>query len=234
MQKVIIAGYPKSGNTWLARLSAELIECPVGGFLYYSEHPELAIEGLNRVSDYCCYKSHHQLHEISRYDQKNAKIVYIVRDPRDILLSGSHYFFKRENLSNSERLNRMTKAIFEGDITIHYWCRMAWDEHVKCYLDAPQALVLKYEDLIDNTFESSSQLLEFLGLQKSDEEIRIAIDEQSFDTKKKKFENSNPTQFKFLRKGTKEQWKSELNSTIIKQYNERFESMFRRLNYSFD
>ena len=34
MKKIIIVGYPKSGNTWLTRLTADLVGCPVEGFLY--------------------------------------------------------------------------------------------------------------------------------------------------------------------------------------------------------
>jgi hypothetical protein len=55
MVDVIIVGYPKSGNTWVTRLVAELIGCPVVGFLDYDDQPEIAREGLNRRSDYQCF-----------------------------------------------------------------------------------------------------------------------------------------------------------------------------------
>ncbi len=63
-KKVIIVGYPKSGNTWITRLTAELLNCPVKGFLYEKDNNEIAIEGLNRTSIYECYKSHHQYNEL--------------------------------------------------------------------------------------------------------------------------------------------------------------------------
>jgi hypothetical protein len=92
MVDVIIVGYPKSGNTWVTRLVAELIGCPVVGFLDYDDQPEIAREGLNRRSDYQCFKSHHQLHELCDIDTNTKKIIYVVRDPRDVCISGAHYF----------------------------------------------------------------------------------------------------------------------------------------------
>ena len=42
---IVIAGYPKSGNTWLTRLVAEVLKCPVVGFLEQPQNNEIAIEG---------------------------------------------------------------------------------------------------------------------------------------------------------------------------------------------
>ena len=63
MKKIIVVGYPKSGCTWATRLVAELVGCPVAGF-WQSDKKEIAIEGEDRVSDFRCYKSHHQLAEL--------------------------------------------------------------------------------------------------------------------------------------------------------------------------
>ena len=90
MKKIIIVGYPKSGNSWLTRLVAQLLDCPAKGFLYH-EKPEMVTEGLQRDSAYVCYKSHHQWHELKQEDQQ-AKIICITRDPRDVSLSGRSYF----------------------------------------------------------------------------------------------------------------------------------------------
>ena len=56
--RIIVCGYPKSGNTWLTRLVAEIIMSPVVGFWMYPLHNEVAIEGLDRKSDYMCFKAH--------------------------------------------------------------------------------------------------------------------------------------------------------------------------------
>lgn len=50
-QEVLVVGYPKSGNTWLTRLVAELISCPVKRFFGQPGNPEIAIEGSNHQSN---------------------------------------------------------------------------------------------------------------------------------------------------------------------------------------
>jgi hypothetical protein len=65
MKNIVVVGYPKSGCTWATRLVAELVRCPVSGF-WQSDKKEIAIEGEERVSDFRCYKSHHQLGRAGR------------------------------------------------------------------------------------------------------------------------------------------------------------------------
>src|SRR5262245_10669587 len=90
-RRVLVAGYPKSGNTWLTRLTAELLGAPVKGFWKEPDNDEIAVEGQTRVSDIEVYKGHHSYGAMRR-DFSLADVVYVVRDVRDVAISGAHYF----------------------------------------------------------------------------------------------------------------------------------------------
>ena len=56
MKNIIVVGYPKSGSTWITRLTAELVGCPITGFWNQSNQNEIAREGQDRTSDFRCFK----------------------------------------------------------------------------------------------------------------------------------------------------------------------------------
>ena len=92
-KKIIIAGYPKSGNTWLTRLVANLVDCPVAGF-WGSDHDEIASEGASRMSEFECYKAHQTYEDLIQCSDwsGDCSVIYIIRDPRDVALSGANFF----------------------------------------------------------------------------------------------------------------------------------------------
>lgn len=90
-QEVLVVRYPKSGNTWLTRLVAELISCPVKGFFGQPNNPEIAIEGSNRQSNYIVFKGHQTFHKVCQKIQ-HKHLIYIVRDVRDVAISGANFF----------------------------------------------------------------------------------------------------------------------------------------------
>ncbi|MEK7067991.1 MAG: hypothetical protein AAB956_03270 [Patescibacteria group bacterium] len=94
--KIIVVGYVKSGNTWLARLLAEAIGCPVKGYVAQKTHRqnETAIEGLRRRSPHEVWKSHAPAAE-----HDPATTIVIQRDPRDIAVSGHHLYTAKPSIS---------------------------------------------------------------------------------------------------------------------------------------
>jgi uncharacterized protein YdiU (UPF0061 family) len=164
MTDIIIVGYPKSRNTWVTRLIAELVVCPVVGFWDRSHSNEIAREGLNRLSEFRCFKSHHQLHQLQKTQSNstsgNQKIIYVIRDPRDITISGAHYFliekwfplsrfFSRfpkgkemyKRLINPlitpkrYRIEQMVHAVLYGSEE-YPWLRASWSNHYKPYMES--------------------------------------------------------------------------------------------------
>ena len=245
VKKIVVVGYPKSGCTWATRLVAELVGCPVAGF-WQSDKKEIAVEGEHRVSDFRCYKSHHQLAELGlQPNDPDAWLIYVLRDPRDIAISAANYFqfdrFPRlaalfrsvrrgEKLyrhtlypllvSQNYRLDRMTEALLHGSAEVHNWCRVSWREHWRPYEQAGVPII-RYEDLLATPEEQSRRILGHLGIERSAEAIAAAVENQSFERKKEALLRSGETgRAKFLRVGKSGQWREKLPAHLQARFTE--------------
>jgi hypothetical protein len=234
MIDVIVTGYPKSGNTWATRLVAELIGCPVVGF-WNSRKAEIAREGDERASVYRCYKAHQTVAELRGAATAASQIIYVVRDPRDVVISGAHFFhFYRLRLleklfaktsrcwrdsrrileplltSDAYRVSRMVDVLLTGPRTAGRFLASPWAQHVRPCLDADQFFV-RYEDLLTNPVQTCGRVLDHLGLSRTTAEIDRAIDRQAFAQKRESFIAAGDLrQASFLRSGQAEQWRTAL------------------------
>ncbi len=257
MNNIIVVGYPKSGCTWATRLVAELVGCPVAGF-WGSEKKEIAVEGEDRISDFRCYKSHHQLGElgVSPNDTGNS-IIYVLRDPRDLAISAANYFqfdrysrlagffrrlhrgekFYRHTLypllvRENYRLEQMTDALLQGSAVVHNWVRISWRQHWLPFLEAGVPLI-RYEDLLATPEEQSRRILQHLGLERSAAEIAVAVENQSFDRKKETLLQSGETgRAKFLRVGRSGQWREKLPARLQRRFADELGADLARWGYS--
>jgi hypothetical protein len=245
MKNIIVVGYPKSGCTWATRLVAELVGCPVAGF-WGSNKKEIAVEGENRTSDFRCFKAHHQLAELSPFpNDSKFSLVYILRDPRDIVISAANHFqFNRfprlaaafrllpqgEKLyrhtlypalvRQNYRLDRMTEAVLHGSALVHNWVRISWRDHWQPYEGAGVPIV-RYEDLLAHPERESLRILDHLGLVRTPEEIAAAVQNQSFARKKQTLLHQGETgRAKFLRVGKGGQWREQLSLHLQRRFTE--------------
>ncbi len=242
MQKnIVIVGYPKSGTTWLSRLVAELVSCPLQGDWGFEELDAPYKEGLERESEFQVYKSHHSFQEINKVSKLEIyKIIYIIRDPRDVVVSGVYYFnflprllaekkviYKINSVlsktynslvSNKEKKRQMIQAVLYGNKNVNSWLSNSWLDHFTPYLNK-EVLFIKYEDLIDSPEVESQKILNYLKINQDLEYIKKSISNQSFQNRKLKDENKKDKhQKKILRKGKQGSWKKEFTTKEINQF----------------
>jgi len=256
VKNIIVVGYPKSGCTWVTRLVAELVGCPVAGF-WRSDKSEIAIEGENRVSDFRCYKSHHQLAELGvRPTDPETGIVYVLRDPRDIALSAANYFqfdrfpkfvalfrsvrrgekFYRHTFApllarENYRFERMTEALLHGSPAVHNWVGVSWRDHWRPYQQAGVPIV-RYEDLLAAPEDQSVRILKHLGIERTPEQIATAVRNQSFANKKEALLRMGETgRAKFLRVGKSGQWRDKLPRHLQARFAKELGSELAAWNY---
>jgi hypothetical protein len=248
-KNVIIAGYPKSGTTWLSRLVAELIVCPLKGDWGFENLTPPYSEGLGRISEYQCFKSHHSFEELSKVSELSIhKIIYIVRDPRDVVISGVHYFqffpsflnflkidpvrrFFYRFTSNKEKKKQMIKAVLNGDETINQWLRSSWRSHYESY-QKDNVLLVKYEDLLKTPYRECNRINNFIGVPVKKDHIAECIHVQSFQNRKNEKMSMNQGRFRILlRKGSSGYWKEEFSDLEVDLFKNAFKDL--KMPYEF-
>jgi len=233
-KNILIVGYPKSGTTWLSRLVAELIKCPIQGDWGFNNASSLYKEGEDRVSSFQCYKSHHTFNELHNASNQNIyKIIYIIRDPRDIVISGAHYFLfshplilflKKINLpfgiyflkkaytfflKKKKKKRIMIKAVLFGDYKINEWLKTPWKDHYQGYSNN-NILFIHYENALNHTESVSKKIMDYLEIPVKHSHIKESVKKHSFNIQKQKINaQSNSPLKKLVRKGTYGYWKND-------------------------
>lgn len=223
------------------------------GFWDEPGNPEEAVEGLARDGGYAFYKahqSHHQLTGGASLGTLPFKLLYVVRDVRDVVLSAARYFdpllfypwfsflagrrftgpVQRVLRSRSQSHQQAVfRLVSEGGMVT--WLEIPWGKHVEAYLEAGVVLV-KYEDLLVDPFAEVSRVLSSLGLPVVDSAIEEACEEQSFDSKKQSLMRAGlKDKVAFLKVGKSKQWESDLSSRVVSEVESRFGVLLERLGY---
>lgn len=256
-KNIVICGYQKSGTIWATRLIAELLQCPSVGYWGYPE-PYSVTEGTNRKSNFACFQSHHSHEELSQLEPtKIHKLIYLVRDPRDIWLSGTYHFhFERywfikfaslvpsgvlkttmkklhqKLLSPSYKKQRMLDMLFYGDTqTPHaHW---SWQRHIESHMHNKKMLLIRYEDLLHDGLNTCKQILAHIGVHNhTDAYLNKCISNQSFEKRKSEFkDDKEKVKYRHLRKGLSGDWKNHLSPVECEALSSKLGAIMKTLGY---
>src|SRR5215212_5420597 len=146
---VWIVSYPKSGNTWTRFLIANLVTSDkmvdwsnieqIVPDIYLNRDPLLKALPRPRY-----FKSH------EGYRPDYRRVVFIVRDPRDVAVSYYHFIRKTKTLPMDATMEEFMTKFIEGKIDPYG----NWGENVGSWLGARRGtddfLIVRYEDLQEN------------------------------------------------------------------------------------
>ena len=193
-------------------------------------------------------KTHNANISIGKNNFTNEKltvaIIYMVRDPRDIVVSEKNYFG-----SNYEKLidnicNKKLHTIYDEDNKSNLDVVSTWDIHFKSWMNkmpnVPKILV-KYEDLIENTesvFKNViNSLSKILNFQINHDKIRFSVENSKFDKLSKMEddegfeENIGDNPKKFFNLGKIGEYKNEMTNAQINLINDKFSDLMKYLKY---
>ena len=188
-----LVSFPKSGNTWARFLIANLIRPSVKiDFSNVNDvipGPEVTPNRkLARLPRPRIIKSHQY------FDPRYQRVIYIVRDPRDVVVSQYHFQRKRKLVSDDTPLENFVDRFIAGQ-TCYYG---SWGEHVASWVSTRHGqagfLLLRYEDMVADTPSELTKVAAFLKVDATQAQIGEAVTRSSADTMRQ-LEKSQAQQF---------------------------------------
>ena len=194
----------------------------------------------NKPNHLNIFKTHSARHKNFTNESVNAGFIYIVRDPRDIVVS-------LKNFSGKEIDKTIDEFLFSKSLMITtngaQELLSTWELNVQSWLNYTSVprLIIKYEDLKLNPKEIILKIKEFLNkihslnINLCDQDIDKIVENTNFNNLKK-LEDKNgfdeaSKYSKFFRLGTSNQWKDVLTHTQIKLIEKNLKSLMRYFNY---
>lgn len=209
-----VVSFPKSGSTWMNFLMANIhlkMSNDDRSVNFYNIHnfiPDIhfcrQIRSLPlSFPGFRVMKSH------SVYNPSYKNTIYIVRDPRDVLVSYYHFLLGVGN--------------FAGDIkqliySPHYGIR-AWEKHVRSWAESPvniRIAFIRYEDLKSKPLDTLKRVYGLFGYDLAPSILKEAIKLSSFKRMKALEEDYGhggrevAKKFKFMRRGESGGWQNAI------------------------
>tara|TARA_Y100001960_G_scaffold47329_1_gene47763 strand:+ start:13 stop:843 length:831 start_codon:yes stop_codon:yes gene_type:complete len=214
-----------------------------------SQHWINAQKNINSEEKLKIFKTHNGNYNFFGNDFTNKKntagVIYVVRDPRNVITSVSnHYQLNLEKsldfLLDEKRFlfntNNVNDSSEENIITL----LGSWKSHYNSWKISSNSIIIRYEDLLINTKSEINKLSTFLKkftkFNVSDQKIQNILKTTSFKKLKKMeedegFEEVSNSTIKFFNLGPNNDWKNILSKNLIDSIEKNFNKEMKELGY---
>ncbi len=245
---VFLVGHPKSGNTWLGYMIAcllfpekakgltlprlkELVPLIHGEDQLIRNYPDRALPRVFR-------------NENPKFADHYPSTIYIVRDPRAVLVSYFHHY--RAVRGGTETADLFVERYLKDNGLKDYEPEIKpWDKHVREWLDRSKrqsVLVVRYEDLRAEPEKTLNTVSRYGRLMASDEVVKQAVRLGSFTKMKELEKKAGSESFPkeavkdakhatFIRKGKVAGWREELSRKTAEEIVKAYGSLMKELGY---
>ena len=170
--------------------------------------------------------------------------IYIVRDPRDVVLSNANHFGIDNEESTKMLLNMESYEIEDFDIDKKEKFRKSlmgsWSSNYLSWKNykGRKIHLMKYENLVENPKRVFTKMLEYMKsifpVDIDPDRVRKAVEETAFDKLQNLEDKEGFTEVgmgKFFRKGKVGEWKEKLDPKLVKIIEDHFRKEMMELNY---
>jgi len=227
---VVLASFPKSGNTWVRFFFCNLISIKeldgqtVDFNVLDSVMPELGKDPLWQPWPYKSLPRIVKSHQTYKpWLFRNVPAILVVRDPKDVMVS----FYKYEE----HRVNPRFKGTFGDFIRDDQVGLIAWFRHYQSWRNRA-TITLKYEDMKKGDVTAFSHIFDVLGLPYEHDWLAEAAKRSRFEQVKKVEEKSGISEpskvqqsFRFARSGKMgegKQWFNDDDLQLLAQLKQQY------------
>ena len=208
-----------------------------------------AQEELNKNKKLKFFKTHNALCSIDgnafTNDINTAGCIYIVRDPRDIIVSASKYYGTSHEETKNNMFNEKMDLINNIKNDPFNTFLGSWSGHYNSWVkNSKNILLVKYESLINNKETEILRMLKFVNrfakLSFNKEKIKNCVESSSFQNMKnmeerglfpEKSKNPNGSEIPFFSKGKIGNWQGVLDKKIVEEVEKKFQKEMLELSY---
>ena len=199
---------------------------------------------LNNKTNYL--KTHNAMCTINNHKFTNIQntlgAIYIVRDPRDVLISYSSYMEKSMDETLKFMLNKETYEVGEFKKKIYNKTLLgSWSDNYNSWKNykSREIIIIKYEDMVNSPTSTFLKVLTYLSkiikIDVDHTKMDKAIEETSFKNLKSLEINegfkTNPSKNEFFRKGVVGDWRKKLNKEQVEKIEKAFAAEMLELGY---
>lgn len=232
-----LVSYPKSGNTWMRFLLAKLLSDDTGfdsieqiiPDIYRHPDSELA-----KITSPRILKSH------ELFDPRYGTVLYLVRDPRDVLLSYYHHHRKFRQRHGDGSIPEFTTAFLAGRLDRYG----SWSHNVGSWIEARSGdadfCLLRYEDLKLDTAAGLARAAAHFGIEANPAAIDASVRFCQFERMRRMEQEQghrwqalegSRADLAFLRKGEVGTWRGVLPESSLRAMERACGSLMRDLGY---